>query len=235
MLILGIGALFAAGYFLGNVPIISDLLGTNEQRDLGVELSVESSYSGLDALNHPVTVEDLREIVANPQSFTSAHTTLTEEEVSSLLAIGHIPNFPFRTIQLDFGADGTVRSSGVLDTQTLQALIDDVGISNETIDKIMGYVKTGRYVNYYVKGKCGIINNQLSLEIDKLEFGRVPFPGDFVENELTVVGYDVTSYLNTQGFNIRKLAISDGQIELDLDRPLSSIKPWLHFVREEGR
>ena len=55
-----IGAYFVAGYFLGNLPIASDLLGTNKQRDLGIEISVASANTGLIALNKPTTNDDSR-------------------------------------------------------------------------------------------------------------------------------------------------------------------------------
>ena len=233
LLVLVVIGVFAAGYFLGNIPVISDLLGTSEHRDLGVELSVDSAYEGLSAMNQPVTVEELEVIANDPQSFKSVQTSLTEEEASSLLALGHIPNFPFRLIQLDFGPGGTVKSSGVLDIPALQMMLKDMGISNDVVDKIMSYIKAGKYVNYYFEGRCSIENNVLSLETDKLELGKIPVPDDILQNELSVNRYDITSEVTAQGYNIRKLSITEGQVELDMDRPLSSLTPWLHFVRGE--
>ena len=49
--------LFAAGYFLGNIPVISGLLGTNKAVDLGAEISLEQSYAGLEALKTTLALQ----------------------------------------------------------------------------------------------------------------------------------------------------------------------------------
>jgi len=79
--------------FLGNVPIASKLLGTNKPRDLGVKISIPSAYQGLNDLKKPVTPQDVQAILKNPKSYQTVKATITQEEASSLLAVGDIPDF----------------------------------------------------------------------------------------------------------------------------------------------
>ena len=72
-----------AGYFIGGLPVVSKIMGSGQPVDLGVEISVDGAYQGLDALGQPTTVEELQEIADNPDSFGTVQTTLTEEEASS--------------------------------------------------------------------------------------------------------------------------------------------------------
>lgn len=227
-----IGIYFVAGYFLGNLPIASKLLGTNKAKDLGVAISVQSAQKGLQALHAPLTTADLTAISQNPKSYTTVKTTLTDEQASSLLAIGDIPNFPFRNTQLKFGDGGKVQASGMLDITKLQAALDEVGASGETVDKIMNIAKAAKYMPFYMEGTMSVTNNRVTTAVDQLQMGRINLPNDWVNGNSGSIADGIARTLTSNGYNIRKLTVSQGKIDMDMDRPLSSIEPWLKLVQQ---
>lgn len=226
-----IGIYFVAGYFLGNLPIASKLLGTNKAKDLGVAISVQSAQQGLQALRGPLTAADLTAITQNPKSYTTVKTTLTDEQASSLLAIGDIPDFPFRNTQLKFGDGGKVQASGILDITKLQAALDDVGASGETVDKIMNIAKAAKYMPFYMEGTMSVTNNRVTTAVDQMQMGRINLPNDWVNGNSGSIADSIARTLTSKGYNIRKLTVTQGKIDMDMDRPLSSIEPWLKLVQ----
>jgi hypothetical protein len=103
---------FVAGYFLGNVPVASKLLGTNKAKDLGVVISINNAYTGLTDIKCPLTPQGVEDVIKNPKTYTTVKTTLTSDEASSLLALGDIPGFPLRMTQVKFGPNGNIQASG---------------------------------------------------------------------------------------------------------------------------
>ncbi len=231
LVFLGLVGLFIAGYFLGNIPVVSKMLGTNKAVQLGVKLSSDGAYQGLKDLKMPVTAQELDAIAKNPQSYKSVKTTLTQEEVSSLLALGNIPDFPLKLTQVKFNPDGTIESSGVLDTVELKVFLKKNGVANDVIDQIGNYVKVEAKVNYYAKGTCKIENNRVTMDISSAQIGKIPIPDSLVSRSGEMGNY-ISNSLVKEGYNVRKMAVAGGKLELDADRPLNSLEPWLKFVHK---
>ena len=221
---------FVAGYFLGNLPIASALLGTNKPRDLGINISTESAMQGLRELNKPVSAADLQKIAANKTAYTKVKASLGEAEASSLVSLADLPNFPFKLVQMKFGDNGEVQTSGVINIADLEAALRKYGASGDVIDQVMGVAKSAKWVNFYAEGTCSIRNNQVTADINKLELGRIGLPDDLVNNNTGAVAGYVQNSLTSSGYNIRSMTISQGKVDLDMDRPISSIQPWLKFV-----
>ena len=223
--------IFVAGYFLGNVPIASKLLGTNKPKDLGVVISVDNAYSGLQDMKCPLTPQAVEELIKNPKSYTTVKTSLTSDEASSMLALGDIPGFPLRMTQIKFGANGSAQVSGVINTEDLQKALQEGGASSETVDKVMGYVKNAKYLNFYADGNLSVKNNQISGHFNSAKIGNISIPGDMISSIEPGITSAVANGLKKQGYNIRSLTISEGKVDLDMDRPLGSIQNWLKFVQ----
>jgi hypothetical protein len=227
---LAITFFFVAGYFLGNVPVASALLGTNKPRNLGVNISVDNAYTGLKNFKCPSTPQDVAAIVNNPKLYTTVKATLSSEEASSLLSLGGIPDCPFKETQIKFGSDGNAQVSGVLDVTALQIFLKDVGVSGDTLETIMGYAKNAKYLNFYIDANCSIVNNRVTGKINNLQIGRISLPDNVIQNNGTIGNY-VSSAITSNGYNIRTLTISDGKMNIDMDRPLSSSQNWLKLVQ----
>jgi hypothetical protein len=222
---------FVAGYFLGNVPIASKLLGTNKAKNLGVVVNMDNAYSGLKDISCPLTPQGVKDILNNPASYTTVKTSLTSDEASSLLAIGDVPNFPLRMTQIKFGPNGSFQTSGVVSTEELQKALKQAGVSSDTVDKVMGYVKKVKYFNFYAEGTLSITNNQLTGNISNAKIGNIGVPDDLLSKIDTGVASTVMSKLTQRGYSFRSLTISEGKVAVDMDRPLADLNNWLKFVQ----
>jgi hypothetical protein len=222
---------FVAGYFLGNVPIASKLLGTNKAKNLGVVVSMDNAYTGLKDIKSPLTPQGVKEILNNPASYTTLKTTLTDDEASSLLALGNVPNFPLRLAQIKFGPNGTFQTSGVIATEELQKALQQAGVSGGTIDKVMGYVKNVKYFNFYAEGSLSITNNQITGSVSNAKIGNIGVPDDLLSKIDAGVASTVMNKVTQMGYNIRSLTISEGKVDVDMDRPLGDLNNWLKFVQ----
>jgi hypothetical protein len=222
---------FVAGYFLGNVPIASKLLGTNKAKNLGVVVSMDNAYSGLRDVNCPLTPQGVKDIMNNPASYTTLKTTLTSDEASSLLALGDVPNFPLRTAQIKFGPNGSFQTSGVINTEELQKALKQAGVSSDTVDKVMGYVNKVKYFNFYAEGTVSITNNQLTGNIKNAKIGNIGVPDDLLSKIDAGVASSVMSALSQRGYSIRSLTVSEGKVAVDMERPLADLNNWLKFVQ----
>jgi hypothetical protein len=229
-LVVLLGLYFVAGYFLGNLPIASKLLGANTPKNLGVNISTQSATEGLIALRKPTSFAQLEAITKNPQSYTKVTGSLTNEQASSMVSLGDIPDFPLKFVQIKFGDGGRVEVSGVLDVVKLQSTLAQYGVSGGIVDTIMNIVKNAKWVNVYASGTLSISNNVVTSDLEKLEIGRIPVPIGWVKDNTTAILNGVGNSLKSSGYNIRSLTISQGKVNLDMDRPLSSIGPWLNFV-----
>jgi len=222
---------FVAGYFLGNVPIASKLLGTDKAKNLGVVISMDNAYSGLKDISSPLTPQGVKDIINNPALYTTLKTTLTSDEASSLLAIGDVPNFPLRMAQIKFGPNGSFQTSGVINTEELQKALKQSGVSSGTIDKVMGYVKTVKYINFYAEGSLSITNNKITGNISNAKIGNIGVPDDLLSKIDAGVASSVMNKLSQVGYSIRSLTISEGKVDVDMDRPLADLNNWLKFVQ----
>jgi hypothetical protein len=228
---LALAIFFVAGYFLGNVPIASKLLGTNKPRNLGVTISIPAAYQGLNDLKKPLTPQAVQSILENPNAYQTVKATLTQEEASSLLAVGDIPDFPFRMTQVKFESNGKVEASGMLDIQKLQAALTDVGATSDILNRVMSVVKNAKYMTFYMEGTCNIINNNVSVNLDQVQLGKINLPADLIKNNSGSISDGIARTLTSNGYNIRTMTISDGKVYLDMDRPTKSVTPWLNMIQ----
>lgn len=220
-----------AGYFIGGLPIASKIMGSNKPVDLGIEISVDSAYQGLHALGQPTTVEELQKIADNPDSFGTVQTTLSEEEASSLMALNQIPDFPVRLTQIKFNDDGTFESSGMIWIDKFPTFLARNGVSSEGVEKVMGYIGFMDSTNYYMKGTFSITNNNVDLNMDSVKVGRISLPTGIINDNRGSVENTISNMLTNNGYNIRSMYVSDGKVNVDMDQPLGSIVPWLHFIQ----
>ncbi|MBN1368654.1 MAG: hypothetical protein JW954_00270 [Dehalococcoidaceae bacterium] len=231
ILVLIITAYFVAGYFLGNLPIASNMLGTNKPRDLGAQISIENAYSGLKSLGHPLTLDELGSIAQDPDSFRPVKTSITDDEIASLLSLADLP---IKLVQVRCGPGGRAEISGMLNVKEMQQLLSRLGVPNDAIATAMDYLSNIDWTTFYIDGALDIKNNQVSLDIDKIELGRISLPGglkDQITDNIGSIENYVEDALGDMGYNIRSLSFSEGKAALDLDRPLDSMEPWIGFIQ----
>lgn len=95
----------------------------------------------------------------------------------------------------------------------------------------MGYIGFMDSTTYYIKGTFSISNNNVDLDMDSVKVGRINIPTGVINDNRGSVENTVSNILTNNGYNIRSLYVSDGKVNVDMDQPLGSIVPWLHYVQ----
>lgn len=231
LLALAVLLVLVAGYF-GFVPVLSKALGSSKPRDLGVAYSVDAGFRAAKTMNLPIDSSDLEKIAKNPELAKSFNGELSDAESSSLLLLRQtqIDNFPIYLATFKFNPDNTVEASGMLRVGNVGAFLQNTGVSKADADTVVSTLKLVQDAPIYVKGKCEITDNRVTLDVSQVEIGRLPLPASlFQSNKGTVEDY-VGKALGTQGFRVKTLAVRNGKVKLEGTRPLNSLGPWVKML-----
>ena len=168
--------------WLGFVPGVSAMLGTNQPRDLGVQytpsdLASIERKSGIkfrdttDAPDHPAR-PGREELLADPKSL---ETSFTQEELSAALNSASLPWLPLKDVQIKLSANA-IEMSGLLKSEGMPGLLKIAAVPDlmeSNLARVAGYVeKLGINVPVYIKASGGVENSELNLELQQFSVGR---------------------------------------------------------------
>lgn len=184
--------LLILGYF-GFVPFVSDILGTNKPKDLGVTFS-EKDYEiarGKTKVQYEQLTGDLKpEESLKYSGKRNVKIELNSSELTALIYVRKWRYYPFKKWTVKINEDGTVETSGQILTNKLMDCLSAFGItppetSKENFNSIIlmgafsGFQvpEVTRFYNllnqisrfiksnpsFYIKGKAKIENNKLTL------------------------------------------------------------------------
>lgn len=207
-LVLVVGIVLVLGYF-GFMPGVSTLFGSNKPRDLGVKHTAQDLAQAQEKLGGQTIVvpkdDPFQQMKASSGSPVNA--TLTQEEYSAHVEKIH----PVSDIQIKFSGS-TFEMSGRVDKSRIPAFIRTWGIADVSDEEILGIVN--KYfpgdINFYLAGSGGAKNNDLTLDLTKVELGRIPIPVDQAEKVLEA--YSETLFKQFPGFWVEDSTIQDGKL-----------------------
>jgi hypothetical protein len=210
--------------YLGFMPGVSDLMGTNRPRDLGVrytEADLKSVFAknGMTIVNLPqdspvwVRYEGKREL---------KNTRFTQEEITARVnnAADTYKYAGVHDLQVKFNPDGSFESSGRADLNMLKFRAEDLAtkfhVPAEAKKALMGAVDAVAPLQpeppFYVKGALSVTNNQIDFVPESAELGKVPL--DQVPKD-AVVRIVEQAINEVPGLNVRSLKVVDGQMVFD--------------------
>ncbi|OGK24766.1 hypothetical protein A3A46_03675 [Candidatus Roizmanbacteria bacterium RIFCSPLOWO2_01_FULL_37_13] len=206
-LILILFSVLVLGY-LGFVPGVSALFGSNKPRDLGVRFTPEDLNKAQSKLGQAVV-----EPKSNPnQQFNSAQgnpvdATLTQEEYSAHVQQIH----PVSDLQIKLSGS-SFEISGRIDKSRIPQFVRTWGIANASDTEILNVVNKYLPVDpiFYISGTGGASNNKLTVDLTKAELGRMPVPTDQAEQILKL--YTETLFNAVSGFSVEDSNIQGGQL-----------------------
>ncbi len=205
-IVLVLGLILIAGYF-GFVPILSDMMGSNKPRDLGVSFTSADYASGIAKVpGAQVLNPEYLCLICEYESSGSipTKTTFTSEEFSAMLNKRNSDTGFVDDIQVKFNPDGTVE---------LSSLINTLGL--EGIPEINGPI--------YAKGKIKDYSKRgLELDLETAEFGRMGVPEDQLPQVEDVVNALIEqTFVQNPGLSINTIAVTAGGIMFDGTLPES--------------
>jgi hypothetical protein len=186
---------FIAGW-LGFVPGLSNILGANNPRDLGVTYS-EADYSSyldktganfIDFSGAPANPNNPSEKVVFADPKTVTNQEFTQEELTAAINSVGWAWMPLKNAQVKFTED-TVEVSGNLNIENIDkfiTFIGGVGYSNEDVDTAISWGK--RLVGdapVYIKANASVVNDQLTFNLQEAQIGRYTLPSDISSKVLS--------------------------------------------------
>ncbi|HNQ16490.1 MAG TPA: hypothetical protein PKJ26_01270 [Candidatus Woesebacteria bacterium] len=212
-----VGTVLVLGY-LGFVPVISSLFGSDKPRDLGVVATQENydqylakADTTLKTLDAPVEGKSI--VYSGSELLT---TSFSQEEVTGRLNLSTWKYMPIDQVQVKFSPDGTVEVAGRLRMDRLDGFIAQVGgtqYSKADVEKGLDYlgVLTVNPV-VYGKGTGSVTNNQVTAQIDYLEVGRLPVPLDKIDASGTFVSVANHIINNVPGLDVQQADFTGGKL-----------------------
>ena len=165
--------------FLGYVPGLSNVMGANKPKDLGIKYtpadyktSQEKSKVARVALSEKPTDPSKSLVYSGSHDVKSEFTS---SQITASLNSQNWVNWPYKNMQVKFNADGTTEVSGVLIKSKVPGYAAYLGIPKEVVDIGMKFIPPDPA--FYVKGKAALINNKVSLfEPSSFQLGKLSLP-----------------------------------------------------------
>ncbi len=208
LLLLILITVLALGY-LGFIPGLSSLLGSDRPRDLGVhhtEKDLQSAQVKLKQTFTDPTGDPFQQYKSAPGH--KVDTTLTQEEYAAHIERIH----PVSDVQVKLSGN-SFEISGRVDKARIPQFVRTWGLTGtsdkEVLDTINKYYPGDPI--FYIAGTGGAKNNTLDMNLTKAELGRLPVSTDQAKEALKI--YTETLFKQVPGFSVEDSTIENGQLK----------------------
>lgn len=198
--------------YLGVIPTLSGYLGSNKPRDLGIRVSEKTIKET------PLRVKTEQKTLtksANPPdsiSFMGNHTlegVFTNEEMTFIVNDQKWIYYPVYDVQIKMEGR-SAEISGMVRTDRILNFVAATGGSKYDIAGILNKIKIpAAQTPFYVKGMGSAKNNVFLLDVQKLEFGRIPIPIKIVRSNRQYI----ENFFNERENFIREAYLESATIE----------------------
>lgn len=163
---------------MGLIPGLSDILGTNKPRDLGIKYSEADKTS--------CRLKTKTEIISLPDASSPVDTikyvgqktvndNFTSAEITAVFNNRPWKYWPYKNVQIKFNSDGSGEISGILIKDKVPGYAAVIGAPQEATDFAMKFLPNNPV--FYVKMKAALTDNKVSLfEPQAFEIGRLSMP-----------------------------------------------------------
>jgi len=223
LLIIGVVVL-GLGY-VGLVPSVARLLGSDRPRDLGVRYTAADLASGNAKSGTKTTA--LPAGAAPRDSYktsgsVSVKAAFTDEELTAIIAEREKQwaYFPVSNAQIKIHGDGTVEASGVLRVDRVYGCADALGFSAQAVDAALSALKIiGGNPPVYVRGTGAVTNGRVTIDVQRLEIGRLPVPSGLIAGNQELIVSTIEQVIRASGVDARSVTFADGELRFDGSKP----------------
>lgn len=208
LLLLSLPILFVG--YLGFIPRVSSILGSNQPRDLGVK----ATSADLDSVNRQNSITYQKLTDNSPSSILYSgqkdiSVSLTSSEITALANSPKWKYYPVKDVQIKINPDGSGEVSGILFLDRLPGYLETAGLSSELAKVAADSLHLKGNPPFYLKGMVTVTDNQITLNIQKVEIGRVSIPQKFItDNQFYLVELANARRQSVPGLNIKSLNLS---------------------------
>lgn len=190
LVLLALAVILLLGY-LGFIPSISKMFGTDKPRDLGItydENDLNKIGEKTDVKTGTVAGSEQPEGSIQYKGEHEAEFIMDESQYTALIN-KYAPlweYYPAEEIQVRLLPDGSGEMSGILRVNKLVGYVQATGnnYSTEDIEKAINFLRLEDKdkIPFFVTGTVAIKDNKVELlDIEKIELGRFPIPGNYVD------------------------------------------------------
>ncbi len=214
-------AVLILGYF-GLIPGVSRIFGSDKPKDLGATFTQDDFNTGRSktGTKYVLLPSDLSPEESLKYSGTKVvKTSFTDKELTALIHNRPWKYFPVKDVQLKIHEDGMAEASGVILVDRIIPCLKAFGVDSDQAESAMkrvGFLKTNP--PFYIKGTGSIINNEIELDIKKLEIGRLPVPlelGLFPISNEDIINFIEARLKTVSGLSIKSLTLKGGKLFFD--------------------
>ncbi|HWS49181.1 MAG TPA: hypothetical protein VN174_03995 [Candidatus Methanoperedens sp.] len=131
---------------------------------------------------------------------------------------------PISNLQIKINPDGTGEVSGVLNLANILPFIS-MTTSTEEVQKAIDKFHISGNPPFYTKGTVTVTNNSTKFNIQSLEVGHIPVPGNYISENTNALNNFVTDRLNSiPNLQVRSLTLGDSKVNLDATVPEKVVK-----------
>ncbi|MEI6144442.1 MAG: hypothetical protein WCP91_02495 [Candidatus Berkelbacteria bacterium] len=210
----------AAGYF-GFIPGVSDVMGANKARDLGVKYTDADLQKGRE-----LTGVDLQNLSGDTKTLEFSGGKSISGEYSSSVITAMISNakykyYPLSNTQIKINSDGTLEAAGNFDIDKALKWSADLGGDTSFSREVVNY---NSYVSnnpsFYLKGKMSVVDNQITLNISSAQISRFSAPASVINKyQGDLANFVEQKIASVPGMNIKSADFSTGALRLDATYP----------------
>lgn len=220
---------FGAAVYLGFIPKVSELLHTNNPKDLGIVFS-EKDFKNYNS-KVKATIETQKPGSSSKSiEFSGSeelNVNLTQEEISARITYAKWKYTPVSNTQVKISSDGTMEVSANLEITRLGNFLSTVGVSGSSMEEINKWLeKIGKFSAnppIYIKAKAEVINNKSQIDLQSAQIGKIPLPIEKVDSNSILSNFVDRIFTLVPGFYARKATFKDGVMHFEGTAPTKII------------
>jgi len=209
-----------AGYF-GLFPGLSDVMGANKAKDLGVKYTEQDLQTGREmtgVILEDSTAEDKSLAFSGEKDISGVYTNAV---MTAMINSAKYKYYPLSNAQIRVNPDGTVESSGNFNIEKAIKWSEDLGGSADLSNKALSYTKyVSSNPSFYLKGQISMTDNQFDLNITQARISRFNAPASVIEQyQGDLANFVEQRMSNVPGLNVKSAVFSNGALKLDATYP----------------
>jgi hypothetical protein len=211
-------AVIVLGY-LGFMPGVSNLFGSNQAKDLGVTFTANDYQSARAKMGTAITDLPTASAPENSISFSgqkAIKATFTEAEFNSLLNKRDWKYYPLKDSQLKINPDGSAEFTAVLIKGRVEDFARAVGASESTLGELTNYLKLlPGDPAIDIKGTCSVVNGKISQSITGFKVGKLDFTKQVQDNSGNIVNWVQSDLFTLPGVSIKNFQLINGKVNFE--------------------
>ena len=200
---------------------------SSKPRDLGITYTQENqnrAYTKNGVISAPLPQANSIEQSIRYEGKKDVSFTMTNAEITALINNETWKYMPVSNVQIRINPDGTGEASGILHVDRILPYIS-LSHSTEEVQKAMADFHIGGTPAFYLKGKVAVADNQVTLNPDRIEIGRIAIPGSLVSQNLQATSDFAEKRIQAvPNLFVKSLTLSNGSVSFSGTMPEKEYK-----------